>query len=113
MKCALCWRSRKTRRAACVEVRQLAADHLTKVKAKIADLRAMGRVLGDAVRRCDAGELPGCPLIDSLSAPSPLISSSTTIGARPHRTRSLPQVRTATHLGEIRKPTPMHKPPRR
>ncbi len=53
-------------RAACVEVRQLAADHLTKVKAKIADLRAMGRVLGDAVRRCDAGELPGCPLIDSL-----------------------------------------------
>jgi MerR family mercuric resistance operon transcriptional regulator len=100
-------------RAACVEVRQLAADHLTKVKAKIADLRAMGRVLGDAVRRCDAGELPVCPLIDSLSAASPLINSSTTIGARPHRTRSLPQVRTATHLGEIRKPTPMHKPPRR
>lgn len=54
-------------RAACAEVRQLAAGHLTKVKAKIADLRAMGRVLSDAVRRCDAGELPGCPIIDALS----------------------------------------------
>jgi MerR family mercuric resistance operon transcriptional regulator len=58
-------------RAACAEVRQLAADHLAQVKAKIADLRAMGRVLSDAVRRCDAGELPGCPLIDVLSAASP------------------------------------------
>ncbi len=97
----------------CAEVRQLAAGHLADVRAKIADLRDMERVLANAVRGCDAGELPGCPLIDSLSAAAPLISSSTTIGARPHRTRSLPQVRTATPLGEIRKPTPMHKPPRR
>jgi MerR family mercuric resistance operon transcriptional regulator len=56
----------------CAEVRQLAAGHLTDVRAKIADLRAMERVLADAVRRCDAGELPGCPLIDTLSATSPL-----------------------------------------
>jgi MerR family mercuric resistance operon transcriptional regulator len=54
-------------RAACAEARQLAADHLVKVKAKIADLRAMARVLSDAVRHCDAGELPGCPLIETLS----------------------------------------------
>ncbi len=52
----------------CVEVRQLAAGHLVDVRAKIADLRAMERVLADAVRRCDAGEAPGCPLIDALSA---------------------------------------------
>ena len=56
----------------CAEVRQLAAGHLADIRAKIADLRAMERVLADAVRRCDAGELPGCPLIDTLSATSPL-----------------------------------------
>ena len=53
---------------ACAEVRELAAGHLAEVRAKIADLRAMERVLVDAVRRCDAGEAPGCPLIDALSA---------------------------------------------
>jgi hypothetical protein len=46
----------------CAEVRALAASHLAEVRAKIADLRAMERVLADAVRRCTAGELPGCPL---------------------------------------------------
>ena len=51
----------------CAEVRQLAASHLADVRAKISDLRAMARVLADAVRRCDAGEAPGCPLIDTLS----------------------------------------------
>ena len=55
----------------CAKVRQLAACHLVDVRAKIADLRAMERVLSDAVRRCDAGEPPGCPLIDALSAITP------------------------------------------
>jgi MerR family mercuric resistance operon transcriptional regulator len=53
---------------ACAEVRELAASHLAEVRAKIADLRAMERVLADAVRRCTAGKLPGCPIIDALSA---------------------------------------------
>ena len=52
----------------CVEVRQLAASHLADVRAKLADLRAMERVLADAVRRCDAGEPHGCPLINALTA---------------------------------------------
>jgi MerR family mercuric resistance operon transcriptional regulator len=52
---------------ACAEVRDLAASHLAEVQAKIADLRAMERTLTEAVRRCDAGEVPGCPLIDALS----------------------------------------------
>lgn len=52
----------------CVEVRSLAAAHLADVKAKIADLRRMERVLIDAVRACDAGDDAGCPLIDSLNA---------------------------------------------
>jgi MerR family transcriptional regulator, mercuric resistance operon regulatory protein len=54
-------------REACAEVRELAASHLEDVRSKIADLRAMQRVLADAVRRCDAGESAGCPLIDTLS----------------------------------------------
>jgi MerR family mercuric resistance operon transcriptional regulator len=54
--------------AACPEVRELAANHLAEVRAKIADLQAMEHVLANAVRRCAAGELPGCPIIDALSA---------------------------------------------
>jgi len=53
----------------CAEVRQLAANHLGDVRAKIADLRAMERILADAVRRCDEGESARCPLIDALSKP--------------------------------------------
>ena len=51
---------------ACAEVSELANSHLAEVRAKIADLRAMERALADAVRRCKAGEAPGCPLIDTL-----------------------------------------------
>ena len=61
--------STKDGSAACAEVRQLAAGHLAEVRAKIADLRAMERVLADAVRRRASGELPGCPIIDALSRP--------------------------------------------
>jgi MerR family transcriptional regulator, mercuric resistance operon regulatory protein len=59
--------SAKNGQGTCAEVRELAAGHLGEVRAKIADLRAMERVLADAVRRCDAGEAPGCPLIETLS----------------------------------------------
>ena len=65
---ALLTLSADTKRETCAEVRQLAAGHLADVRAKIADLRAMEHVLADAVRRCDAGEPPGCPIIDALSA---------------------------------------------
>jgi len=52
----------------CSEVRGLAATHLADVRKRIADLRAMERTLAAAVRRCDAGEVPECPLIDALSS---------------------------------------------
>jgi MerR family transcriptional regulator, mercuric resistance operon regulatory protein len=55
----------------CAEVRHLAAGHLADVRARIADLRALERVLSEAVRRCDVGELPSCPLIDTLSGGLP------------------------------------------
>ena len=52
----------------CENVREVAERHLADVRAKIADLQAMEDVLADAVRRCAAGEVPGCPIIDALSA---------------------------------------------
>ena len=55
-------------RESCAEVRDLAAAHLAEIRGKIADLKAMERILADAVRRCDAGEAPGCPVLDALSA---------------------------------------------
>jgi MerR family mercuric resistance operon transcriptional regulator len=60
--------SSEQNRDACAEVRDVAASHLADVRAKIADLRAMERVLADAVRSCDVGEVLGCPLLDALSA---------------------------------------------
>lgn len=56
--------------ATCTEARRIAAAHVAAVKAKIADLRAMERVLSEAVRRCDAGEMPGCPIIHTLAGAS-------------------------------------------
>ena len=53
--------------SACAEVRDISAKHLADVRARIADLRAMERVLTTAIGQCVAGEQPGCPLIDALS----------------------------------------------
>jgi MerR family mercuric resistance operon transcriptional regulator len=55
-------------RATCGEVRDVAARHLADIRSKIADLRAMEQVLAVTVARCDAGELSGCPVIETLSA---------------------------------------------
>jgi MerR family mercuric resistance operon transcriptional regulator len=52
---------------ACAEVRDISATHLADVRTRIADLRDMERVLAAALRQCDAGEGPGCPLIEALS----------------------------------------------
>jgi MerR family mercuric resistance operon transcriptional regulator len=60
--------SAENSRATCAEVRDIAVAHLTDIRAKIADLRAMERVLAQAVELCDAGEIPGCPVIETLAA---------------------------------------------
>jgi MerR family transcriptional regulator, mercuric resistance operon regulatory protein len=54
--------------ASCAEVRELAASHLKDVRTRIADLKRMERVLADSVSACDAGQDPGCPLIQALYA---------------------------------------------
>ena len=54
--------------ATCAEVRDLAAVHPKDVRTRIADLKRMERVLAESVRACEAGQDPGCPLIQTLYA---------------------------------------------
>ena len=54
------------RKRPCAEVRIVAAAHLDDVSAKIADLRAMQRVLRATVAKCASGKRSDCPLIDAL-----------------------------------------------
>ena len=62
---------------ACAEARSLAADHVVDIRAKIADLQAMERVLSDAICECESGQQPRCPLIEVLSRDN---SRTTTAG---------------------------------
>ena len=54
-------------RTACAEVRELAANHLAQVRAKIADLQVTESILAEAVQRYEEHEIPGCPMIKTLS----------------------------------------------
>jgi len=55
--------------SSCAKVRDLAKIHLTEVRTKIADLKAMESALAGTVRQCASGKHKGCPLIHSLSSP--------------------------------------------
>ena len=57
----------KRRRRNICATKRISVTHLADVRARIADLRAMERVLTAAIRQCDAGQQPGCPLIEALS----------------------------------------------
>jgi MerR family mercuric resistance operon transcriptional regulator len=50
----------------CAEVQIIAEDHLTDVRAKIADLKRIERVLSDTVARCTGDAAPECAVIDAL-----------------------------------------------
>jgi len=49
------------------EVRNLVAAHVEDIRAKIADLQAMERVLTEAMSECETGRETRCPLIKVLS----------------------------------------------
>jgi MerR family mercuric resistance operon transcriptional regulator len=51
----------------CAEARKLLTPHVADIRAKIADLREMERVLSAALCECEAGRQPRCPLIEVLS----------------------------------------------
>ena len=50
----------------CAKARDVAAVHLADIRAKIADLKRMERVLKDVVVQCGDGTRPECPLIETL-----------------------------------------------
>ena len=89
----------------CAEARVLAAAHLGEVRAKIADLQAMERVLEETVARCADGRSARCPLIDAFyrdglaqAQESAAASTRRRAGAprRPHATRIRPGRRSLT-----------------
>jgi MerR family mercuric resistance operon transcriptional regulator len=49
------------------EMRKLAAAHVTEIRTKIADLRAMEQVLSDAICECESRQSAHCPLLEILS----------------------------------------------
>jgi MerR family transcriptional regulator, mercuric resistance operon regulatory protein len=69
------------RRRPCAEVRVVATAHLKEVQAKIADLRAMERVLRETVVRCADGRRTRCPLIEALYTEAP--ASGSRVGPLP------------------------------
>jgi len=49
------------------EARGVFSAHVAEIRAKIADLQSMERVLTEAIGECAAGRHPKCPLIEVLS----------------------------------------------
>ena len=55
------------RSRSCRRVHDIAAKHLREIRAKIADLRRMERVLATMVETCARGTMPTCPLLETLA----------------------------------------------
>ena len=53
-------------KASCSEVKQIAAHHLDDIRAKIADLRKLERLLASTIAKCSGRKVPDCPVIDIL-----------------------------------------------
>ncbi len=51
---------------ASADVRRIAADHLTQIETKIADLRAMHDTLSHLVASCAGDHRPDCPILQNL-----------------------------------------------
>ena len=55
------------RSRSCRSVHALATEHLSDIRAKIADLRRMEKVLTAMVSECAQGTMPDCPLLEALA----------------------------------------------
>ena len=53
-------------KASCRQVRGIATRHLDDIRAKIADLRKMERLLSKTVAQCTGTTAPACPVLDIL-----------------------------------------------
>lgn len=52
--------------APCAEVREIAAHHLRRVQAKIADLAEIERLLADTIEHCSGKPEPECAVIEMI-----------------------------------------------
>ena len=50
----------------CSEVHQMTMSHLTTVRQKLNDLKGLERSLKKMVAECNQGDVPECPIIDTL-----------------------------------------------
>ncbi len=50
----------------CEDVRLMTLEHLTEVRQKIADLTRIENMLDEMAQHCDGGDIPDCPIIDTL-----------------------------------------------
>lgn len=51
----------------CAEVRRMTGRHLADVRAKIADLRRMEKVLAATAAQCSGDQVPECPILRALA----------------------------------------------
>lgn len=54
--------------APCADVREIAAKHLADIRAKIADLRKLERLLASTISQCEIGNSPACPVLEILGS---------------------------------------------
>lgn len=50
----------------CAQVREIAAAHLAGVRAKLADLKRLEKILSQTIARCSEEPTPVCPVLDML-----------------------------------------------
>jgi MerR family mercuric resistance operon transcriptional regulator len=55
-------------RGSCAEVQKVAQTHLDEVRAKLADLAKLERILAESIARCSGEVAPSCPVLDMLAA---------------------------------------------
>jgi MerR family mercuric resistance operon transcriptional regulator len=58
-------------KATCREVRQIAAQHLEEVRARLSDLKKLERLLAKTVAECSGKTVPDCPVLDILDIQRP------------------------------------------
>jgi len=52
--------------ATCAQVKEIAAHHLQDIRAKMADLAKLERLLAKTIARCSGTRVPECPVLDIL-----------------------------------------------
>ena len=63
-------------KASCGEVREIARHHLRDIRAKIADLVKLEKLLAKTVARCSGGKVPDCPVLDILDVKRHIASNA-------------------------------------